>query len=219
MSASHRLPRPSRWPGLVAVVVAHVAVGYAVLTWREREVPAPPPVRVQATLIAEAPPLPVVVPKPTPAPVPPTPRPAPVLRATPVPSRVPQVAPAPAPSFAPVEAPLATPPTPPALAPAPPPATVPAPAAATVNVVCPNYQKAMGDSAFPREASRLGLDQGDVLVEFTVTASGEVKNVRTVRASHPAFGRAAVRLVSEYRCVGQGREVTVQVPIGYRLAS
>jgi len=41
--------------------------------------------------------------------------------------------------------------------------------------------------------------------------------VRVVSASHPAFARSSVRIVGEYKCQGQGRDILVQVPFGYKL--
>jgi protein TonB len=44
-----------------------------------------------------------------------------------------------------------------------------------------------------------------------------VKDIKVIRASHQIFARNSVRIVGEYKCQGQGREVTVQVPFGYKL--
>ena len=73
------------------------------------------------------------------------------------------------------------------------------------------------DVAYPREASRQGIEKGEALVQFTLTASGEVKDIKTLRSSHSIFARNSERIVREYKCQGQGREVTVQVPFGYKL--
>ena len=75
----------------------------------------------------------------------------------------------------------------------------------------------MGDASFPREAQRLGLEKGDALIQFTLTASGEIKDIKALRASHPSFARNSIRIVGEYKCAGQGRDVIVQVPFGYKL--
>jgi len=48
-------------------------------------------------------------------------------------------------------------------------------------------------------------------------ANGEVKDIKTIRATHPIFARNSIRLVGEYKCQGQGRDVLVQVPFGYKL--
>ena len=55
------------------------------------------------------------------------------------------------------------------------------------------------------------------MIQFTLGAGGEVKDIKTIRASHPIFARNSIRLVGEYKCKGQGRDVLVQVPFGYKL--
>ena len=74
----------------------------------------------------------------------------------------------------------------------------------------------MGEAAFPREAMRANLEKGEALIQFTLGANGEVKDVKAIRSTHPIFARASMRLVSEYKCQGQGREVVVQVPFSYK---
>lgn len=84
-------------------------------------------------------------------------------------------------------------------------------------VVCSNYSTKMGEAGFPREAIRQGLDKGEALIQFTLSASGEVKDIKVLRSSHSIFARNSMRIVAEYKCAGQGRDVTVQVPFGYKL--
>ena len=201
--------------GIGAVILFHVLVVYALVTGLAKKVidvvrapietkvieeikkpPPPPEVVVPPPPKLEAPPPPFIPPpeiqiaNPPPAPTitatTPTPPPAPVT-----------IAPAPAPVVA---------------APAP----APAPAVASAGVICPNYATVMGDSAFPREALRQGLERGEATIQFTVTASGEIKDVRTVRATNPIFARSSIRLVGEYKCTGQGRDVSVTQTFGYK---
>lgn len=169
------------------------------------EAPPPPFIPPPEVQIAAPPPPPPRVIAAPPAPPPPTPAPpAPV--APPAPP-----APAPAPP-----APAPAPPAPPAPPRPPPPAPAPA-APLTAGVVCSNYSSVMGEVAYPREAIRQGIEKGDALVQFTLSASGEIRDVKALRASHPIFARASVRIVNEYKCQGQGREVVVQVPFSYKL--
>ncbi len=91
------------------------------------------------------------------------------------------------------------------------------PAPVSAGVVCSNFQTVMGDVAYPREAQRQGIEKGEALIQFTLSPTGEVKNITVIRASHQIFARNSVRIVGEYKCQGQGREVTVQVPFGYKL--
>jgi len=87
----------------------------------------------------------------------------------------------------------------------------------TAGVACANYQTVMGDAVFPREAKTQGLERGEVLIQFTLGPNGEMKDIKALRSTSPVFTRAAIRLVGEYKCQGQGREVVVQVPISYKL--
>jgi protein TonB len=75
----------------------------------------------------------------------------------------------------------------------------------------------MGDVAYPREAQRQGIERGEATIQFTLTPSGEVKDIKAIRSTHQIFARNSIRIVSEYKCQGQGREVTVTVPFAYRL--
>jgi protein TonB len=84
-------------------------------------------------------------------------------------------------------------------------------------VVCSNYSTVMGDVAYPREAARQGLDRGEALIQFTLGANGEVKDIKALRATHPIFARNSIRIVGQYKCQGQGHDVIVQVPFGYKL--
>jgi protein TonB len=107
-------------------------------------------------------------------------------------------------------------PTPPPAAPAAPPAP-PQPATASAAVVCSNYVTAMGDAGFPREAARQGIDKGEAVIQFTLTANGEIKDIKAVRSTHAIFARNSIRIVGEYKCQGQGRDVVVTVPFSYKL--
>jgi protein TonB len=92
-----------------------------------------------------------------------------------------------------------------------------APAAkVTASVACSNYNAVMGQAAFPRAAARLGLEEGDALIQFTLGANGDVRDVKAIRASHAAFAENSIRLVSAYKCTGRGSDVTVQVPFSYK---
>jgi TonB family protein len=84
-------------------------------------------------------------------------------------------------------------------------------------VACANFQRVMGELAYPREALRLRLPRGDAQVQFILTPGGEVRDVRAVSASHPAFARSAVQAVGALRCAAAGEEVIVTVPFTYTL--
>jgi protein TonB len=203
--------------GFTAVVLFHALLVYALVTGLAKKVVdvvrAPIETKVIEEIKKPPPPPEIVVPPPPrlEAPPPPFIPPPEVQIATPPPPQPTITAVTPTPPPAPV-----------VIAPAPPPVVVEAPPApppaATVSaaVVCENYATVMGEAAFPREATRAGLERGEVLVEFTLGPSGEMKNVRALRSSHPIFARASMRLVGSYKCKGQGRDVVVQVPFSYK---
>ena len=224
MDFSKRQSDPRRHVvGLTVVILFHVAVVYALVTGLAKKVvevirapietkvieevrkpPPPPEVVVPPPPRLEAPPPPYIPPPEVQIAAPPPPQPT-ITAVTPTPPPAPvAIVPAPPP-------PAPAPPAPPPAAPPAPPPTV------TAGVACSNYTSVMGDAGFPRDAIRQGLDKGEALIQFTLTASGEIKDVKAVRASHPIFARNSIRIVGEYKCQGQGRDVTVTVPFGYKL--
>jgi len=53
-------------------------------------------------------------------------------------------------------------------------------------------------------------------MQFTLTAAGEIKDIRAIRSSNPIFARNSSRIISSFKCAGQGHDVTVTVPFGYK---
>jgi len=200
--------------GIAFVILFHAFIVYALVTGLATKVVevvrAPIETKVIEEVKAPPPPPEIVVPPPPrlEAPPPPFIPPPEIQIATPPPPAPTITAVTPTPPPAPVAiAPVA----PPVVAPPAPPAPV------TASVACSNYRTVMGDAGFPREALRQGLEKGDALVQFTLGPDGQVKDIKALRASHPIFARNSVRIVGEYKCQGQGREVVVTVPFGYKL--
>jgi periplasmic protein TonB len=92
----------------------------------------------------------------------------------------------------------------------------PAPAVRSARVVCPNYLQVMSSISYPREALKEGLE-GEVVIEFTVTASGQVKDTVIKSSSNRVFNRASMAVVSELKCQGQGQDIRAQAPISFKL--
>jgi len=201
--------------GMTVVVLFHVLIVYALVTGLAKRVVEVIRAPIETKVIEEIkkpPPPPEVVLPPPPkleAPPPPFIPPPEVQVAVPPPAQPTITASTPVPPPAAPMAPVA----PPAAAPAP--AAPPAPVSAAV--VCSNFSTVMGDSVFPREAVRQGIEKGEALIQFTLSADGQVKDVKVLKSSHPIFARNSMRLVSEYKCQGQGRDVLVQVPFGYKM--
>ena len=114
-----------------------------------------------------------------------------------------------------------TPPPPTEIRPVQPTVTAPPAPAQTgpvsAGVVCSNFTTVMGEVAYPREAARQGIEKGEATVQFTVGPTGAIKDIKVISSTNPIFARNSVRIVGEYKCQGQGRDVLVQVPFGYKL--
>ena len=217
MNPSMRYADPRRHlVGLSFVVLLHVVVVYALLTGLAKKVVEGVRAPIETRVIEEvhkppAPEVPLPAPPKLEAPPPPfVPPPEVQIQAPPQQPTITATTPTPPPAAADITPVAPTPPAPAA-------AAAPAPVSVSARVVCSNYANVMGEVAYPRDAIRQGIDKGDATIQFTVDASGTVKDVRVVSASHPIFARNSVRIVGEYRCQGQGHEVLVQVPFGYRL--
>lgn len=219
MNFAEQQANPSRrFVGFGAVLLFHILLVYALVTGLAKKVVdvvrAPIETKVIEEIKKPPPPPEVVVPPP------------PKLEAPPPPFIPPpeiQVAnPPPAPTITattptPPPAPVVIAPAPPVVAATPAPAAPPAPAVVTAGVACSNYSTVMGDIAYPRDAVRQGIESGEAIIQFTLTPSGQIKDIHAVRSTNPIFARNSVRIVGEYKCQGQGRDVTVTVPFGYKL--
>ena len=222
MNFSQRQADPRRHlVGISVVILFHALVVYALVSGLAKKVVDVVRAPIETKVIEEIkkpPPPQEIVPPPPPkleAPPPPFIPPPEVQIATPPPPQPTITATTPTPPPPAPMAPVAPPPV--AAAPPAPPAPAPAPATVSAGVACSNYTAVMGDAGFPREASRLNLEKGEALIQFTLGANGEIKDVKTLRASHPVFARNSIRLVQEYKCTGQGRDVLVTVPFSYKL--
>jgi protein TonB len=199
--------------GLGAVVLLHLLIGYALVSGLARRVvevvKGPIEVKVIEEVVKKPPP-PEIVPPPPPkmtAPPPPfvpppeiniaTPPPAPTITAV-----TPEAPPAPqAPVIAKVD------PTP----------APPVPAVRSAQVVCPNYLEAMRSIVYPREARLEGIE-GEVVVEFTVSAAGQVRDPVIRSSTNRVFNRVSLSVVqSRLQCQGQGQDIRVQAPISFKL--
>jgi protein TonB len=202
--------------GITAVILFHVLVVYALVTGLAKRVidvvRAPIETKVIEEIKKPPPPPEVVLPPPPKLEAPPPPfiPPPEIQLATPPP----------APTI------TATTPTPPpapvTIAPAPPPVVAVAPPAAPpaplkVGVVCPNLATVLGDSGFPVEAQRKGIEKGETTMEWIVTAAGEIKDLKALGSTYPIFTKNSARLIGSYKCVGQGRDVVVRQVFSYKL--
>jgi protein TonB len=197
--------------GISAVVLLHVLVVYALVTGLARTVveivKGPIDVKVIEEVVKKPPPPPEVVPPPPKLAAPPPPFiPPPEINIAPPPN------PAPAISAVTQEAPSG--PQAPVIQK--PVEAAPQPAVRSARVACPNYVEVMSSISYPREALKDNLE-GEVVIEFTVTASGQVKDPVIKSSTNRAFNRASLAVVDKLSCQGQGQDIRVQAPIGFKL--
>lgn len=96
-------------------------------------------------------------------------------------------------------------------------AAPPIAAVSSVGVACPNSQSIRENIRYPAQAQRDGL-QGEVEVEFTVSAAGVISGESIVSSTNRAFNSAALLATRQFKCVGQGQDVKVKVPYSFKLA-
>ncbi len=193
--------------GIIFVLILHAILGYALINGLATKIVEAVKKPLETTIIKEVKP-----PPPPDTPPPPPPKMVQIIPTFVPPPEVQIQAPVIAPVFAtqtavalPVFAPLA-PPAPPAPA-----------VAATVGVACPNFKETLqNEFKYPPQARKDGIS-GEVLLEFTVAASGEIKDVEVKNSTNRIFNSVSVNTVKKFRCLGQSRDVKVQVPIVYRL--
>ena len=191
--------------GITVVIILHVVLGYALihgLATKVMEVIKQP---LETKIIEE-----VKKPPPPDTPPPPPPKMVQVLPTFVPPPEVQIQSPVTVPVISNVTAvapPVYAPPAPPA------PTAVAVP---TVGVACPNSQEIRKEIKYPPQARKDGL-QGEVLIEFTVTASGEIKDIDVKSSTNRAFNSASISATRQFKCNAQARDVRVQVPYSFKL--
>ncbi len=201
-----------KFVGIGAVVVFHIIIIYALINGLARKVvevvKGPIEVKVIEEVIKKPPPPPELLPPPPKVVAPPPPFiPPPEINIAPPPTPAPTITavtpePPPAPS-----APVIAAPTP---APAP-------PAVQSAAVVCPNYREALGSVAYPREAALDNL-QGEVLAEFTLGATGQIRDIVIKSSTNRVFNKPSIQMIqSRLVCKGQGHDIKLSLPISFKL--
>jgi protein TonB len=198
--------------GITGVIVLHIIIVWALVSGLARKVvevvKGPIEVKVIEEVAKPPPPPPEVLPPPPKVTAPPPPFvPPPEIQIA-----NPQTAPTitavtpeapPAPSAPVIAKPVETAP--------------PQPAVRSAAVVCPNYREVLSSIPYPREAL-LDNIEGEVVVEFTVTANGQIKDPVIRSSANRIFNRASLNVVqSRLQCQGQGQDVRVQAPIVFKI--
>ncbi len=197
--------------GITGVIVLHIIIVWALVSGLARKVvevvKGPIEVKVIEEVAKPPPPPPEVLPPPpkVTAPPPPfvpppeiqiaNPQPAPTITAV-----TPDAPPAPtAPVIQkPVEAP-------------------PQPAVRSAAVVCQNYAEVMRNSvAYPREALLENLE-GEVVIEFTVSGNGQIRDPIIRSSSNRVFNRPSLAAAQKLQCQGQGQDIRVTLPVSFKI--
>lgn len=85
-----------------------------------------------------------------------------------------------------------------------------------ISAACPNSQAIRENVRYPAQARREGIE-GDVVARFTVGATGAIRDVAILSSSNRLLNASVVQAVQQFSCVGQGRDVLVEVPFSFRL--
>jgi protein TonB len=220
-----RQPMSRRLIGLVAVVVLHLFIFYALVSGLARDMVEVVKKPLEARIIA-APPPPAPPPPPPPPPEPPPPAPPPPIVKPPPPKPPPpppyvpppRIKPPPVPAPPPIT--VAPAPEPPKVEykiepppPAPPPAPAPAPPAPLrqdIGVVCPTQVK----PDVPRRALQDGTSG---VVRAQVRISGGVIQEVTILSGPRVFHAAVRNAMLQYRCVSGPGEVIATQEFEFRI--
>jgi protein TonB len=91
-----------------------------------------------------------------------------------------------------------------------------APAVRSAQIACANYREVMSSIVYPREALKDGIE-GDVVIEFTVGANGQIKDTVIKSSSNRVFNRSSMSVVSQLQCQSGGQDIRVQAPISFKI--
>lgn len=198
-----------RYLGLAIAAVLHVLLIYALVNGLATKVVHIAQRPIEARIIEP------VKPPPPPPPLKPVLKVVSRPRIAPPPPFVPppevHVQASPAPTITHQDAPAPSEPVPQA-----PPATVAKPVSHEVGVACPNSDEVRSSITYPQDAQDNDIT-GNVTIEFTVDADGHVVNERVAKSANVILDRAAFNAVKQFRCIGQGEAVRVQVPFTFNL--
>jgi protein TonB len=200
--------------GIGAVVILHVLVVWALVSGLARKVvevvKGPIEVKVIEEVIKKPPPPEVVPPPPKLAAPPPPFIPPPEINIAPPPTTAPTI------TAVTKDAPTA--PSAPVIQKVPesPQVASAAPSIRSAQVACANYREVMSSIVYPREALKDGLE-GEVVIEFTVGANGQIKDAVIKSSSNRAFNRSSMAVVSQLQCQSGGQDIRVQAPISFKI--
>ncbi len=179
-------------PGIVMVIVLHVAAGYALVTGLARKVVEVIKAPIETKIIEE------IKPPPPDVPPPPPPKlaapPPPFIPPPEINIQVPQVTPPPT-----ITTVTTTPPPAAPVVMAPPVVAPPAPPAPPKPVVRKEYKRSAGQNPqYPRQALRNNIE-GRVVAWVHVAPNGSVTNVQIRSSTNRLFDREVIRALSQWK--------------------
>ncbi len=86
------------------------------------------------------------------------------------------------------------------------------------SAICPNSHDVRTQLRYPASARTEGF-QGEILIDFTVAANGDIKDIEVKSAPIPVLDDASIEAVRKLKCEGQGQDLRVRMPFSFRLVS
>jgi protein TonB len=90
------------------------------------------------------------------------------------------------------------------------------PVIAKVGAACPDSTRIRQSLEYPAKALQDGIS-GNVVVQFIVAANGQTRDFDLIHGAHPLLNNAAMAAAHRFNCIGQGRDVLVQVPFEFKV--
>ena len=84
------------------------------------------------------------------------------------------------------------------------------------SALCPNSQAVRTEIRYPALAHTERI-QGEILIDFTVAANGDIKDIEVKSIPIPVLDDASIEAVRKFKCEGQGRDVRMRMPFSFRL--
>jgi len=85
------------------------------------------------------------------------------------------------------------------------------------NAYCPNYEGITQNLRLPDNIFEMGLTDGEVTIEITLSPDGQVKLLRSIASSSKVFETAAIESLQGLKCNAPGRELRLLAPFAFKI--
>jgi TonB family protein len=85
------------------------------------------------------------------------------------------------------------------------------------SAICANYPLVLQGLELPRSVVQSGVRRGDVVVEFTLQASGQPTDFVVLRSNSRELAAQAVRALEDLKCAPSPRPRQVRVPVSFKI--